>query len=146
MLKSSVFWDIIPCSLMKVNGHFRGTHYLHNQWASQEHSIKQAELCSTCCLFQACFLLGLCYDPEGGGGIFFRNFSWHSPDYTALYPKRQKSSYPPLYELWIQHKRACCQQKSYWLPPSKPAVRWMKQMNGKLKGRGEIIPHEQYKE
>jgi hypothetical protein len=31
VMKSSVFWDITPCSPLKVNRHFRGTYCLHHQ-------------------------------------------------------------------------------------------------------------------
>jgi hypothetical protein len=32
------------------------------------------------------FLLGLFFYPEDGGDVFLRNVSWHSMDYTMLYP------------------------------------------------------------
>jgi hypothetical protein len=31
VMKSPIFWDIMPCSLLKVNQYFRGTCYLHLQ-------------------------------------------------------------------------------------------------------------------
>jgi hypothetical protein len=42
--------------------------------------------------FHADVLLGLFFDPEDGGDIFFRNVGWLSMDYTALYPRRKYSS------------------------------------------------------
>jgi hypothetical protein len=32
------------------------------------------------------------FDPEDGGGMFLRNVSWNSTDYTASYPRRSYSS------------------------------------------------------
>jgi hypothetical protein len=38
LIKSSVFWNVTPCSPMKVNGRFGGTYRLHFQgrWVSQK--------------------------------------------------------------------------------------------------------------
>jgi hypothetical protein len=44
VMKSSVFWDITPCSPLKVNRHFGGTYRLHLQnirISKQEASVKQ---------------------------------------------------------------------------------------------------------
>jgi hypothetical protein len=35
--------------------------------------------------------LGLYFDAEYGGDVFFRNFCWLSTDYTRLYPRRETS-------------------------------------------------------
>jgi hypothetical protein len=42
-------------------------------------------------LFHLSLLLGLFFDPEDGGEMFFGNFGWLSTDYMALYPRRQNS-------------------------------------------------------
>jgi hypothetical protein len=47
---------------------------------------------AVCCLLHVDFLLGLLFNPEDVGDMFLRNVGCLSPDYTALYPKRQKSS------------------------------------------------------
>jgi hypothetical protein len=46
-----------------------------------------------CYLLHACFLIGLFFDTEVGAEIFLRNVRWLSTEYTALYPRRQNSSY-----------------------------------------------------
>jgi hypothetical protein len=43
-------------------------------------------------------LLALFFGPEEGDDMFLRNIDWSSTDYTAWYLRRQKSSYPPLWE------------------------------------------------
>jgi hypothetical protein len=59
VMKSSVFWDITPCSVA---------------------------LLATC--FQASFLLDLFFDSEIGGDTFLRNVGRFSKDFMALYPIR----------------------------------------------------------
>jgi hypothetical protein len=41
-------------------------------------------------------LLSFFFDPEDGGDVFLRNVSWHSTDYTALYPRRWYSPQHPV--------------------------------------------------
>jgi hypothetical protein len=54
-MKSSIFWDITPCSLVKV-----------------EEKVEQS---STLYLLHAVFWLGLLFEPEDGGDMFLRNVS-----------------------------------------------------------------------
>jgi hypothetical protein len=61
VMKSSVFWDISPCSLLKVSQHLEGMCHPH---------------------------LSLSFYPEVGRDIFLWNVGWLSADYTALYPRR----------------------------------------------------------
>jgi hypothetical protein len=56
VMKYTIFWDITPCSPLKVNRRFGGIYSL---------------LLATC--FYAGFLLGLFFDPEDGGDMFLRN-------------------------------------------------------------------------
>jgi hypothetical protein len=93
VIKSTIFWDITPCSPLRVNRRFGGTYRLHLQcrktsraW-NQSESRWQAELC-----FHAGFLLGLFFDPEDRGDMFLRNVGWLSTDYTALYHRIWYSS------------------------------------------------------
>jgi hypothetical protein len=55
VMKSSIFWDIKPCSPLKANGRFGGT-CLHLPG-------------SACYLLHADFLLGLFFCPEDGDDV-----------------------------------------------------------------------------
>jgi hypothetical protein len=59
VMKSTIVWDIMPCSPLSVNR------------------------CFTLVSCSAYF-----FDPEDGGDMFLWNIGWHSTDYTALYPIR----------------------------------------------------------
>jgi hypothetical protein len=61
-----------------------------------EESSPDLFLLATC--LHAGFLRVLFFDPEDVGEIFLQNVGWLSTDYTALYPRRQKSSWTPLWE------------------------------------------------
>jgi hypothetical protein len=50
------------------------------------------------CLLYASLFLCLLFNPENGSDIFFRNVTWLSTDYKALYSRRQNASQPPLLE------------------------------------------------
>jgi hypothetical protein len=79
-LKSSIFWDITPCSLLKVNRCFRETCFLHLQGrriATQE------------------------TNPEDRGDMFLQNVGWLSADYTGLYLRTRNSSQSPILHLEI---------------------------------------------
>jgi hypothetical protein len=85
-MQSSVFWNITPCNLVKVNRHFEGTYrlHLHSQLVSQAtNNMKQL---SACCLLPALFF-DLLFYPEYEGDVFLRNFASISPNYTAFYPR-----------------------------------------------------------
>jgi hypothetical protein len=82
-MKSTIFWDITPCSQLSVNRRFGGTYSLHLQgrkisWARKT-SVK------------ACGKQNF-FDPEDVGDMFLRNVGWHSTDYTALHPRKWYSS------------------------------------------------------
>jgi hypothetical protein len=62
VMKSSIFWDIILCSPMKVNRHFRVTYPLHLQrWSvSQARDQFESDSKYNCCLLYAGILLAYC--------------------------------------------------------------------------------------
>jgi hypothetical protein len=58
-MKSSIFWDITPCSPLKAIWLFRGIHHLHFQCRRVNQIWNPHETGSK-----------LCFDPEYGGDIF----------------------------------------------------------------------------
>jgi hypothetical protein len=64
-MKSSIFWDTTPCSLVKVNRLFGRKYRLH----LQDRRVNQTR------------------NPEDGCDMFLRNNGWLSADYRAVYPK-----------------------------------------------------------
>jgi hypothetical protein len=101
-MKSSIFWDIKPCSPLKVNRCFGGTCCLHLHGGSRQNSVISLWLCIeslfACYMLHDGFLLDLFFHPEDWDDMFLRNISWLSADYTALYIRRRNSSYPRLWE------------------------------------------------
>lgn len=72
-IRSSAFWDIMLCTLVKVNEHFGVTYCLHLQGQRLTHI-----------LFAACFVLvSLLSDPEEGGDVSPKN-GLLSPDYKDI--------------------------------------------------------------
>jgi hypothetical protein len=67
-LKSTIFWDITPCSPLKINRHFGGTYRLHLHGRSISRARNYVATC-----FHAGFLIGLFFDREDGGDMFLRN-------------------------------------------------------------------------
>jgi hypothetical protein len=61
VMKSSIFWDIMSCSPLKVNRRFGGTCRLHFQGLRIIQARNQA-MFSTC--FHVCFLLDFFFEPE----------------------------------------------------------------------------------
>jgi hypothetical protein len=76
-LKSFLFWDITPYSLVKVSWCFGGIFRHHFQgWRisqARKPRGKQIHLHATC--FQANSLFGLFFDPEDGCDVFLLNIS-----------------------------------------------------------------------
>jgi hypothetical protein len=66
-MKNYIFWDITPCSPLKVNRHFGGTCHIHrlgrrvNQVRNQYKAGGKQ------------ILLSLLYNPEDEGDVFSRN-------------------------------------------------------------------------
>jgi hypothetical protein len=96
--KTQRYWNVTPCSPLRVNQCFAGTYRLHlqgwkvSQARNQHEYIQQAEciyilkiICLDDCLLHADFLLGLVFNPEKGSDMFLRNVGWLSMYYTAFY-------------------------------------------------------------
>jgi hypothetical protein len=62
-MKSTIFWDITPCSPLKVNRRFGGTYRLHLQGRRISRAGNQRER-SACHLLPPSFPVSLFFDPE----------------------------------------------------------------------------------
>jgi hypothetical protein len=89
VMKSSIFWDITPCSPLKVNWRFGGTCRLHlqGQRISKARNKRERWWQAKLCLL----LLDLFFDPKDGRDMFLRKVGWLATDYMALYSRRQNS-------------------------------------------------------
>jgi hypothetical protein len=67
IMKSSIFWNITLCGLLKFKRNFGGTFRIH----LQDQRIDQVS--RAFCLLHADFLLGLFFYPEDEGDMFLRN-------------------------------------------------------------------------
>jgi hypothetical protein len=63
----SLFWEITPCSPLKVNRHFGGTCRLHLQGLKVSQAINYHEAAS-----KQAGVLCLHFSSENGGDMFFR--------------------------------------------------------------------------
>jgi hypothetical protein len=61
VMKKCVFWDIMPCSLLKINQHFGGAFW---------------------------FLAWLTLNPEDEGDMSLQNCCWFPAEDMELYPRR----------------------------------------------------------
>jgi hypothetical protein len=68
-MKSSIFWDIPPCILLKDNKGFRRKYLLHLQGWRISRARKQFAKQNK----RLAEIFGLFLDPEDGGDIFLRN-------------------------------------------------------------------------
>jgi hypothetical protein len=104
-LKSSIIWDIMPCSLYKVNRHFGGTCRLHLLGLISQ-ARNQGEACSKLCVITQKIDLFITTAVRSSENVLMEatcsskmsiDFQW------TLYPRRQKSSDSPLWEPQIIH-------------------------------------------
>jgi hypothetical protein len=98
VMKSPIFWDITPCSPLKVNRRFEATcrPHLHGRRKSRARNKHMLSL----------WFLGLFLYPDEGD-MLLRNVDWLSETYTALYPL-----------MYSGRKVSMFQRKL--LPPGKP--------------------------
>jgi hypothetical protein len=73
-MKSSIFWDTMLCSAVKVK-HFGGTCRLHLQARRMSQARNRRE--------SRCQAEGVLFDIEDGCGMFLRNAGWISTDYSS---------------------------------------------------------------
>jgi hypothetical protein len=69
VMKSTIFWDITPCSSLKVNRRFGATYasvFRAKELAELETSVKEGGK-------QSSAEQSLYFDPEDGGDVFLRN-------------------------------------------------------------------------
>jgi hypothetical protein len=72
-MKNSIFWDISPCSPLRVNGPFGETYRLHLQRRTISQGRNQREAGGKQShLLHAGVFLGLFSYPEDGGDVFLR--------------------------------------------------------------------------
>jgi hypothetical protein len=75
-MRSSIFWDITPCSPLKVNRRLGITSRRHRQIRRRRQARNLHER-----------------RWQNGGDMFLRNVGWLSTDYTTLYPRRTFYNY-----------------------------------------------------
>jgi hypothetical protein len=91
-LKSTIFWDIKPCSPLSTDvseEHIASIFRVEKiSWARNQREIR----------WQAIPQIAYFFDPADRGDMFLRNVGWHSTHYTTLYLRSWYSSKPPLRE------------------------------------------------
>jgi hypothetical protein len=106
ILKSSIFWDITPCSPLKVNRRFGGTRTLHFQGRRISQTSKS--LLATC--FHAGFFW-LILRPWRWGATcssetsvdFQRATRRYIPEYISLHNRRCENLKSYIYLFWLLH-------------------------------------------
>jgi hypothetical protein len=76
VMKSFIFWDVTPCSLLKVDRRFGGTFRFHLQGRIREHYVRfevLTAMSTKSMLFVVCYF-SLLFDPVDGGSNFLRNY------------------------------------------------------------------------
>jgi hypothetical protein len=78
VMKTSIFWDIIPCSPLKANQIFEGTSLPSTESKEKRNKRK--------------ILWQMGFDPEDGGDMLLWNVGWLPTDHAALYPRKWYST------------------------------------------------------
>jgi hypothetical protein len=66
-MKASIFWDMTPCSPLKVN---RPPSSTPKNKPSKQPATRNYQAGSTCCLLHTGFLIGFFFIPENGSDMF----------------------------------------------------------------------------
>jgi hypothetical protein len=78
VMKSCIFWNIAPCSPLKITDDSGNV-------SPPSAGPKNKPDSPACCLLHSDFLPGLFFDLEDGRVTFLRNVCWLSTNYMALY-------------------------------------------------------------
>jgi hypothetical protein len=131
-MTSSVFWDITPCSLVKVNQHF-GAHGRSLQgWSvSQEGHHHKASSKQG-------------FNPEYVGDMFLTHVGWLSTDFAALHPEDGTLQQRNMFKTaWVYfHSDRVANHCRHLVPPR---THWQIYMfiwhtQGRSKLRPELVP------
>jgi hypothetical protein len=104
-LKSTTFWDITPCSPLKVNRIFEGTY-------------------RSACHLSPWYLVRLFFDPEDGGDMFLRKLvdfkrtkRRYNPEHNVFHNHRCENlkSYISALPAWTERNREILGFLSFWL-------------------------------
>jgi hypothetical protein len=82
-LSKIIFWDVTPCSSVKVHRHYGGIYCLHLQGRNVSHANNEPEK-GGIRKSRASWLL---LHPEDGSSAFFCNVGRLLPDYMASHPR-----------------------------------------------------------
>jgi hypothetical protein len=88
VMKSTIFWDITPCSPLKVNWRFGETHCLQLQGRILSQARNQGESLAPAFTLVSCSAYSLTLKMEA---MFPQNVDWLSTLCTALHSRRQFS-------------------------------------------------------
>jgi hypothetical protein len=150
VMKSIIFWDVTPCSLLRCNRRFGGIYRLRAwlllaRWFSplvlttSSDQPMGTELQFPLTLFpiytpvfrlavsSACHLLTcrkIFLDPEDGADIFLRNVGWISTDYTTSHPRRWYSSNNKFYKNPLRGSSVVSREHRDWYEEPYRRIIW----------------------
>jgi hypothetical protein len=110
VMKSTVFWDIMPCSPLKVNQRFRGAYHLHLQGRRISRARNQWQaLLVSCVAYSSTLKMEVICFPKTS--VDFQWTTWHyiPEDSTLQMELAQKSSKKLLlFKIYYYYYCCCC--------------------------------------